>query len=123
MSAAVIWVTKRPREAVRLPAVATLVLAGPRVSELCKLDEPGVDLAARRIRMPRVKTDASERTVPMVPALHEILLAASAERETRGGPAFPTRNGTRSLPTTFGRGSSRPCENARTNCSQNVNSS
>lgn len=93
-----IWVTKRPREAVRLPAVATLVLSGPRVSELCKLDEPGVDLAARRIRMPRVKTDASERTVPMVPALHEILLAASAERETRGGPAFPIRNGTRQSP-------------------------
>ena len=45
-----------------------------------------------------MKTDASERTVPMVPALHETLLAASAERETRGGPAFPTRSGTRQHP-------------------------
>jgi hypothetical protein len=35
-----IWVTERPREAMRLPAVATLVLAGPPVSELCRLDEP-----------------------------------------------------------------------------------
>ncbi|MGH2955434.1 MAG: tyrosine-type recombinase/integrase [Solirubrobacterales bacterium] len=93
-----IWVTERPREAMRLPAVATLLLAGPRVSELCRLDEPSVDLAVRRIRMPRVKTDASERTVPMVPALHEILLAARAERQTRGGPAFPTRNDTRQHP-------------------------
>jgi integrase len=48
--------------------------------------------------MPRVKTDASQRTVPIVPALHEILLAASADRETQGGPAFPTRNGTRQHP-------------------------
>ena len=93
-----IWVTQRPREAVRLPAVATLLLAGPRVSELCRLDEAGVDLAARRIRMPHVKTEASERTVPMVPALHETLLAARAQRETRGGPAFPTRNGTAQHP-------------------------
>lgn len=28
-----------------MPAVATLVLAGPRVSEMCKLEEPGIDLA------------------------------------------------------------------------------
>jgi integrase len=92
------WVAKRRREAKRLPAIATLVLAGPRVSELCRLDDLGLDLAARRIRMPRVKSDASERIVPIVPALHEILLAASADRETRGGPAFPTRNGTRQHP-------------------------
>jgi integrase len=93
-----IWVMRRPREATRHPALATLLLAGPRVSELCQLDESQVDLAARRIRMPRVKTDASERTVPMVPTLHETLLAARAERETHGGPAFPTRNGTRQHP-------------------------
>jgi hypothetical protein len=49
--------------------------------------------------MPRVKTDACERTVPLVPGLHEILLAARAEREAHGGPAFPTRNGTRQHPT------------------------
>jgi integrase len=93
-----IWVRQRPREAIRLPAVATLLLAGPRVSELCRLEEAAVDLAARRVLMPRVKTDASERTVPLVPSLHEILLAARAEREVHGGPAFPTRNGTRQQP-------------------------
>lgn len=73
--------------------IATLVLAGPRVPEVCQLDESDLDLAAGRIRIPRVKTDASERTGPMVPALHEILLTAKAEREKHGGPAFPTRNG------------------------------
>ena len=68
------------------------------MSEFCLLEEPAVDLAARRILMPRVKTDASERTVPLVPSLHEILLAARAEREVHGRPAFPTRNGTRQHP-------------------------
>lgn len=91
-----IWVTERPREAARLPLVATLLLAGPRVSELCCMDDANLDRALRRIRMPRVKTDASERIVPMVPALHEILLAARTE--VRTGPAFPTRNGTRQHP-------------------------
>ena len=92
-----IWVTQRPREAIRLPAVATLLLAGPRVSELCRLEESAVDLAARRVLMPRVKTDASERTVPLVPSLHEILLAARRARGARRA-AFPTRNGTRQHP-------------------------
>ena len=70
-------------EAKRLPAIATLVLAGPRVSELCRLDDLGLDLAARRIRMPRVKSDASERIVPIVPALHEIQTAfGSSSRPT-----------------------------------------
>jgi hypothetical protein len=70
--------TQRPREAMRLPAVATLILAAPRGSELCRLEEPAVDLPARRIRMPRVKPNASGRVVPLVPGLHEILLAALA---------------------------------------------
>jgi integrase len=89
-----IWTTERPREARRLPVVATLVLAGLRVSETCRLEEQQVELAARRIRVPRVKTDASERVVPTVPSLHEILLTDRADREVRGGPAYPTRNGT-----------------------------
>jgi integrase len=77
--------------------VATL--GGPRISELCLLDSPDVDLAARAIRIPRVKTDASERVVPMVAALHEILLAYRAERPSaRSGAAFETRRGTRQSP-------------------------
>jgi hypothetical protein len=53
-----IWVTRRPREATRPPARATLLLAG-RGCPLCQLDESQVELAARRIRIPRLKTDAS----------------------------------------------------------------
>jgi integrase len=56
-----IWTHQRAREASRLPVVGTLALAGPRVSELCKLDKPQLDLAARALRIPKVKTDASER--------------------------------------------------------------
>jgi integrase len=93
-----IWTEDRPRESGRLPVVATLLLAGPRILELSKLDRPDLDLAAREIRMPQVKTAASERSVPMLPALHEILLTQSAERRSRKGPAFLTRNGTRQHP-------------------------
>ena len=84
-----IWTDERPRESGRLPVVATLLLAGPRILELSKLDRPDLDLAAREIRMPRVKTDASERSVPMLPALHEILLTQSAERRSHQGPGLP----------------------------------
>jgi integrase len=66
--------------------------------KLSKLDRSHVDLAAREIRMPRVKTAASERAVPMLPALHEILLTHSAERPLRDAPAFATRSGTRQHP-------------------------
>jgi hypothetical protein len=46
-----------------------------------------------------VKTDAAERVLPMVPALHELLLADRAERGApTHEPAFPTRNGTRQDP-------------------------
>jgi integrase len=93
-----IWTEERPREAGRLPVVATLLLAGPRILELSKLDRSDLDLAARQIRMPRVKTAASERSVPMLPSLHEILLTQSAERRSRKAPAFLTRNGTRQHP-------------------------
>jgi integrase len=117
-----IWVTRRAREATRLPALMTLLMAGPRVSELCRLDESQVDLAARRIRIPRVKTDASERTVPMVPALHETLLAARAAREAHGGPAFPRATARASIRITSGRGCSHLCASARTSCLPSANS-
>jgi integrase len=78
------WTEERPREATRLPVVATLALAGPRVSELCKLDRRHIDLAARTVRLPRVKTDASERLVPMLPMLHDVPLTIA--RTSRGRP-------------------------------------
>jgi integrase len=81
--------------------VETLVLAGPRISELCGLDGPHLDLAGGRVRIPRsaTKTDAGERSIPIVPALHWRL----GEHRQRypsgpGKPAFPTRNDTRQDP-------------------------
>ena len=75
------------------------MLAGSRILEACKLDRPDLDLASRVIRVPRVKTDASERTVPMVPALHETLLVHRADLPNIDKPAvFPTRDGTRHSP-------------------------
>jgi len=85
-----LWVERperRRNDVARLAIVATLTLAGPRISELCLLDGHHVDLPRRQIHMPRLKTDASERTVPMVPALHEVLLAHRAENEW--GPEDP----------------------------------
>ena len=90
---------RRRNDVSRLALIATLTLAGVRISELCKLDGSHVDLPRRRITIPRVKTDASERVVPMVPALHELLLEHRAEHEWGpGDPVFATRNGTRNTP-------------------------
>ncbi len=75
---------------------STLALAGLRNRELCLLDGEHMDFAAGRIRVPRVKSDASERVVPMVPALREILLEHRARYPyALSDPVFPTSNGTR----------------------------
>jgi integrase len=81
--------------------VETLILGGLRVSELSGLDGPHMDLGGERLRIPRsaTKSDAGERSVPIVPALHHAL---SEHRERypsgAGQPAFPTRNDTRQNP-------------------------
>jgi integrase len=85
----------------RRVVVETLILAGLRVSELCGLDGPHIDLAGARIRVPRsaTKTDAGERVVPSVPALHDRLTEHRMDYPAGvGQPAFPTRNGTRQQP-------------------------
>jgi integrase len=107
-----LWLDKpaghRPQ---RRAVVATLVLAGPRVSELCGLPTDRVDLPGRRILIPprdpdqtgpQTKTFAGERVVPMVPALRDILLAARADGAAPNGAcgmAFQTRDGTPQTPT------------------------
>jgi integrase len=90
--------------------VGTLVLAGPRISELCGLPDDRLDLAGGRILIPprdmeeagpQTKTFAGERIIPMLPALRDILLESRASsgggRTESSGPnttAFSTRNGT-----------------------------
>ena len=84
-----------PRRAI----IAALALAGPRVSEACLFDGAHMDFARGAIRFPRVKTDASERVVPMVPALREMLVAHRAEfMYEPGRPVFATRSGRRNTP-------------------------
>jgi integrase len=84
-----------PRRAV----IAALALVGPRVSEACLLDGRHMDFARGAIRFPRVTTDASERVVPMVPALRETLLGHRADLMYQSGrPVFATRSGRRNTP-------------------------
>ena len=81
--------------------IETLILGGLRVSKLCGLDGPHLDLRAGRLRVPRsaTKSDAGERVVPIVPALQSRLTAHRGQYPTgHGEPAFPTRNGTRQHP-------------------------
>ena len=86
-----------PRRAV----IDTLILGGLRVSELCGLDGPHVDVAGGRLRVPRsaTKSDAGERNIPIVAALRESLTRHLSQYPSGPGePAFPTRNGTRQHP-------------------------
>src|SRR3954454_11018498 len=101
---------RRQRRAI----VGALVLAGPRISELCGLPEDRLDLAGGRILIPprdmeesgpQTKTFAGERIIPMVPALRDILLDSRASAGARGtepagtsSAAFSTRNGTPQTP-------------------------
>jgi integrase len=85
----------------RRVVIETLIPGGLRVSELCGLDGPHVDIAGGRLRVPRsaTKSDAGERNVPIVPALRQGLTEHRTEYPSgQGEPAFPTRNGTRQHP-------------------------
>ena len=90
---------RRRNEVPRLPVVAMLVLSGVRISELCLLDGRHIDFVGRMIDVPRIKTDAGERSIPMVPLLYELLVEHRAEFDYGSAdPVFATRNGTRNRP-------------------------
>lgn len=97
-----IWVDhaeRRRNDIPRTPIVALLVLAGLRVSELCALDRSHIDLPGRRLVVPRVKTDASERVIPIAPTLYDVLLDYLAEHDLApDSPLFVTRQGNRQTP-------------------------
>jgi integrase len=82
-----------PRRAV----VSTLGLAGPRVGELCALDNQDISLAKARFYVRDSKTDAGIRSVDIHPRLLDELTSYRASRPTAAmdAPAFPTRAGTR----------------------------
>lgn len=82
-----------PRRAV----LATLGLAGPRVGELCDLNNEHVNLARARFHITDAKTEAGVRAVDIHPSLIAELTAYRAGRPATAmdAPAFPTRAGTR----------------------------
>jgi integrase len=83
----------------RLAIVEALLLLGPRVSELCRWEIGHLDLANGRAAFPFVKTEASQRTVPMLPAVRERLLGHRLDYPgPPTAPAFATRTGGRQHP-------------------------
>src|SRR4051812_9926315 len=81
-----------------MPVIATLTLAGLRVSELCDLNCEHVDLARREIRVLDVKTPAGMRRVDIHDDLQDELAAYKAARGTTwqpGAPAFLNARGRR----------------------------
>jgi integrase len=81
----------------RRPIVATLLLAGPRVAELCALDAGDVDLPNRRLLISDAKTDAGRRQIVMSELL-AAELAAHVERTGPTGPLFANTRGERYTP-------------------------
>jgi integrase len=82
---------------VRRAIIATLGLAGPRVTELCQLDVNDIDLIKSRIYIDNSKTEAGVRTVDIQPRLLDELARYFGHREaiSPDAPALPTRTGTR----------------------------
>ena len=79
----------------RRPAIATLVLAGPRAHELCLLRWRDVDLPNGRISIVRSKTEAGIREVQLLPLLRDELAAHRARSQPTGPDdlVFPMSNG------------------------------
>jgi integrase len=85
----------------RRALLATLTLAGLRISEALSLRWRDVDLAAGRLRVRGSKTDAGVRQVDLLPALREELSTHKAQTRF-GWPddfVFPTERGGRANPT------------------------
>lgn len=78
------------------PLIATMVLAGLRVSELIGLRWRDVDLVRSRLRVTDSKTDAGHREVDLSPWLRQELIEHSARARfvDASDPVFATRNGT-----------------------------
>jgi integrase len=76
--------------------LATMILGGLRVGELCALRWRAVDLARGRLSVEDSKTDAGRRVVDVSPLLLDELKAhkAKARRAESDDLVFPTRNGT-----------------------------
>jgi len=78
------------------PLLATMILGGLRVGELCQLRHRAVDLARGRLTIENAKTDAGRRVVGLSPLLLDELKLhrANSRRAEPDDLVFPTRNGT-----------------------------
>jgi integrase len=65
--------------------VATLVFAGPRISEALALRWRDVDLASGRLTIAASKTDAGVRTIDLLPVLRDELASHRAQARRTGG--------------------------------------
>ena len=101
--------SRSDRGLARREIIATLALAGVRVSELCRLRWRDVDLAHGRLTVVDAKTPAGAREVDTTPMLREILTeyrtriadpdpAALSSPPPQGGPATRTTSGHASWP-------------------------
>jgi integrase len=90
-------VPPEPSNGVRRSVIATLALAGPRVTELCQLDNQDLDLVKARLHIRDAKTEAGVRTVDMHPRLlHELSSYRALPKPVdMEAPAFPSRTGSR----------------------------
>jgi integrase len=86
-----------PAYGVRRAIIATLGLAGPRVTELCQLDNQDIDLRKARFHIRDSKTESGIRTVDIHPRLLDELAHYTNRRGpmAMNAPAFPTRTGAR----------------------------
>jgi integrase len=84
----------------RRPLLATLTLAGLRISEALDLRWRDVNLEARRLRVAAAKTDAGVREVDLTPALQELLAdyRSRSPYTQPGDLVFPTSAGRRDNP-------------------------
>jgi integrase len=84
----------------RRPLLATLMLAGLRISEALDLRWRDVNLDARRLRVTAAKTDAGVREVDLTPALQELLAdyRSRSPYTQPGDLVFPTSAGKRDNP-------------------------
>jgi len=88
----------------RRELLATLVFAGPRITEALDAELGDLDLAASRLRLMEAKDvhvgaaqDAGERHVDLLPVLRELLADYKARNADRAGssPLFPSSSGGR----------------------------
>lgn len=84
----------------RRPLLATLTLAGLRISEALGLRWRDVNLGARSLRVAASKTEAGVREVDLTPALQELLTKYRSQSEHTKPEdfVFPTREGKRDNP-------------------------